>query len=114
MTERILRLTRHEAKGRQLSELGRIFGDDCEIIMVPERVSGADRVAELVKEHQATVLEAVLPLPILAEVINPRTGVGVPVIRAFMQGELTIDGAATFCFSHYERVLKVEVQVERL
>ena len=112
--EKILRLTRHPASGEQLEELKRIFGSESEIIEVSETVSGAARVRELVEENGATVLEAVLPLPILSEVINPRTGVAIPVVRAVMDRELKEDGTAVFNFSHYERILKVEVQTERL
>lgn len=112
--DKVLRITRHPASEDQLKELQRIFGADVEIVEVSETVSGAARVAELVKENEASVLEAVLPLPILAEVINPRTGVTIPVIRAVMNRELKEDGTATFTFSHYEKVLKIEVQTERL
>lgn len=113
MKEIILRLTRHPASEEQLGELKRIFGSDCEILEVSETVSGAARVHELVEEHSATVLEAVLPLPILSEVVSSRTGVD-PVIRAVMDREIKEDGTAVFTFSHYERVLKVEVQTVRL
>lgn len=112
--EKILRLTRHPASEEQLVELKRIFGSDLEIVDISETVSGAARVRELVEENGATVLEAVFPLPILAEVINPRTGVTIPVIRAVMDRELKEDGTAVFNFSHYERILKIEVQTERL
>ncbi len=112
--ETILRLTRHPASEEQLAELKRIFGSDSKIVEISETVSGSARVRELVEENGATVLEAVLPLPILAEVINPRTGVTVPVVRAVMDRELQEDGTAIFKFSHYERILKIEVQTERL
>ncbi|MBW6441490.1 hypothetical protein K0B04_01095 [Patescibacteria group bacterium] len=58
------------------------------------------------------MLEAVLPLPILSEVINSQKVS--PVIRAVMDRELKEDGTATFSFSHYEKVKKVEVQTVRL
>ena len=112
--EKILRLTRHPASEEQLAELRRIFGSESEIVEISETVPGSARVRELVEEHRATVLEAVLPLPVLAEIINPRTGVTIPVIRAVMNRELKEDGTVVFNFSHYERILKIEVQTERL
>ncbi len=112
--EKIIRLTRHPASEEQLVELRRIFGSESEIVEISETVPGSARVRELVEEHSASVLEAVLPLPILAEVINPRTGVTIPVIRAVMNRELKEDSNAVFTFSHYEKVLKIEVQTERL
>lgn len=111
---RILRLTRHSATTEQLAELLRIFGSDVDIVEHDETVSGAPRVSELVRETAADVLEAVLPLPILAEVVGPR-GVGIPVIRAVTRREIGEDGTkAIFVFAHYERVLKVEIVTERL
>lgn len=111
---KILRLTRHSASDIQIAELKRIYGADIEIVEISETVPGAARVSELVEEQGADVLDAVLPVPILSEVINPRTGVKIPVIRASMNRELAEDGSVTFTFSHYEQVLKVEVQVVRL
>jgi hypothetical protein len=111
---RVLRLTRHPAGEEQRAELCRIFGADCVIIDHSETVSGVERIAELVQEHQADVLEAVLPLPLMAQAVNPRAGVGVPVIRAITQRVIAEDGSASFPFQHYEKVLKVEVQTERM
>lgn len=111
---RILRLTRHEAGAEQVAELHRIFGADCEIVQVSETVAGVERVRELVQEHHTDVLEAVLPLPLMAEVVNPRSGIGVPVVRAFTKRVLAEDGSVSFPFQYYEKVLKVEVVTERL
>lgn len=110
---KILRLTRHASYPEQLAELRRIYGEDIEVLWVSETVPSGERVKELVVEFQADVLEAVLPLPILAECFNPKNGIKVPIIRAAMVRKLE-DDLATFEFSHYERVLKVLVETERL
>jgi hypothetical protein len=109
----VLRLTRHEPEAAQLAELQRLYGSDVQIVTVSKTVAGAAEVKALVAEHAADVLEAVLPLPILAEVVSPR-GVQIPVIRAVMNRQVNGDGSATFTFDHYEKVVKVEVQTERL
>ncbi len=111
---RILRLTRHPANVAQLKELDRIFGGDAEVIEVSETVPSGERVKELVKVHQAQVLEAVLPLPILAEVVHPKTGVQIPVLRAAMVRDLKPDGSAAFTFSHYEKVVRMVIETEQL
>jgi hypothetical protein len=109
----VLRLTRHEPEASQLAELQRLYGSDARIVTVSQTVANAAEVKALVADHAADVLEAVLPLPILAEVVSPR-GVQVPVIRAVMNRQVNGDGSATFTFDHYEKVVKVEVQTERL
>lgn len=113
MAEKILRLTRHAAEPVQIAELRRIYGADSEIVEISETVPNVDRIRELVVEHGATVLEAVLPLPLMADAVGPR-GVKIPVIRAITKRVLAPDGSATFPFQHYEKVLKVEVVTERL
>lgn len=111
---RILRLTRHEASSEQLAELRRVYGADSEIIQIFETVPNAQRVREMVGEAQADVLEAVLPMTLIAELTDPRSGVKFPVIRAITRRELIADGSAIFHFDHYEKVVKVEVVTERL
>lgn len=115
---KVLRLTRHPATPEQLAELRRIFakpGEFLEIVEISETVPDAGRVKALVEEHGAGALEAVLPMPILADLTNPKSGLSVPVIRAITRRELSEDGTKTaFAFSHYEKVIKVEVLSERL
>lgn len=112
---KILRLTRHAATDEQLTELRRIYGDQAEVSEVSETVPDAGRVKELVAEHGADVLEAVLPLPLLADVVHPKFGVQIPVIRAVTNRVIGEDGQkATFVFSHYEGIKEVKIVVERL
>lgn len=109
MAVRVLRLTRHEASPEQVEALRRAFGEDVEVVQVSETVAGAAVVKALVQAHGADVLEAVLPLPLLAEVCDPERGVGVPVIRAVMDREVLPDGSVAFRFRAYERVKRVVV-----
>ena len=111
---KVLRLTRHPADEAQLSELRRIFGEEVEVVEVAETVPNVERVKAIVAEHGADILEAVLPLPLLAECVGPK-GLSIPVIRAITIRKLDESGGnATFTFSHYEKVVKVEVVTERL
>jgi len=108
---RILRLTRHEPTKEQCEELVRLFGNGIDVITVSETITDPRRVAELVETYKASVLEVVLPIGLLADVLKV---VDVPVIRAVMNREVKENGAVEFTFSHYERILKVEVVTERL
>lgn len=113
MPRRVLRLTRHPAEPVQVEALKKVLGEDVEIIEHSENVSDAARVRELVELYKPDVLEAVLPLPILSEVLNPRNEITIPVIRAVMDRQFGEDGVtATFTFQRYERVVKVELVTE--
>ena len=86
-----------------------------QVIEHDQIVSDAKEVLNLIKKHRATVVEAVLPLPILAELMNPLINRSdVPIIRAVMEKTLGRLGEEAYTFKHYERILKVEVQVEEL
>lgn len=111
---KLLRLTRHPAVPEQLTELRRIYGEGVEVVEHSETVPNVERVKEILTERAVDVLEAVLPLPLMAQCVDPRNGVGIPVIRAITVRELQPDGTATFRFSHYEKIMKVEVVTERL
>jgi hypothetical protein len=111
---RILRLTRHPASSEQLTELSRIYGE-VEVVEVSETVPHVERIKELTAQHNANVLEAVLPLSMMAQCLDPRNGLGIPIVRAVMERTLSADGSdATFQFSHYVKMVKVEVVTERL
>ncbi|MDP2642098.1 MAG: hypothetical protein Q8P21_02310 [bacterium] len=110
---KVLRLTRHAIVPEQLTELHRIYGSNVEIVEVSETVPNAMRVVELVQEHSADVVEAVLPLPLMTELLKV---IGdVPVIRAITRREFDAAGnKPAFVFDHYERIMRVEVVTERL
>lgn len=110
---KILRLTRHPIVPEQLAELKRIYGADAEIVEVSETMPNAARVVELVREHSADAVEAVLPLPLMAELLKV---IGeTPVLRAITRREFDATGIKTmFVFDHYERIIRVEVVTERM
>lgn len=105
---RVLRLTQHEIQPAQLDALKQAYGPDVEIVTVSKTVADVDDIRQVVAEHGANVLEAVLPLPLIAEAVGPR-GVGIPVIRAVMNRQIGPHKEVTFTFDHYEVVEKVEV-----
>lgn len=118
---KVLRLTRHPADETQLSALraaaARLLGtaeDEIQVETVSATVSTPDEVLELVRQHGAAVLEAVLPVGLLAGVVPLLQKEGVPVIRAVMNRQLGPDGAALFSFDHYELVEAVEVRTRPL
>jgi hypothetical protein len=110
---KVLRVTRHFTGVHQLVELKRIYGQDVDIVIISETVD-APRVKDLVEEHAPDAVEAVLPLPLVSELLG-RNGISVPLIRAAMNREVNEEtGEVTFTFDHYEVVKSVEVVVERL
>lgn len=121
MAKTLLRLTRHGASEAQLNELRRLFGEDLEIVTISEDFPGNSREAvarfdELVCEHDADIVEAVLPVNLLQAVLNFSTFCkeGGQVIRAQMNREIQESGKVTFTFDHYERMIKVEIVTEVL
>ncbi len=97
----------------QRTELTRIFGD-MEIVEVDERVPDVERVKQLVMEHNADVLDAILPLKLIADLTHPKSGFSTPVIRAVTRREERAGQEPLFHFSHYEKYVRVEVVVEKL
>jgi len=119
MTNRIVRLTRHEASATQLAELRRIFGEDAEVGIVSETLPNNTREAVARFDEvaaEADIVEAVLPMNLLEAVLKFSAfskGGGV-IVRAITQRNLHNDGTTTFDFQNYERIVKIEVITERL
>lgn len=116
---KILRITQHEVTKSQLAELSRIF-EYYSVNTVNETLPRNPREAvarfdELVVVHAANVVEAVLPTNLWEAVLKYSTFVknGGMVIKAEMNREL-VEGKAKFTFSHYVKVLKVEIVTESL
>ncbi len=100
----VLCLARNEPNEMQNAELRRLydFFGDVQIVTISETVTGADRVRQLVRKHDATVLDAgASSLLLLAELTHPLVGLLIPVIRPVMRGQ---------AFDHSERVLEVKVE----
>lgn len=100
----MLWLSRHEPQEEQVSELERIFGE-VEITQVSKTVSGTPEVLNLMQEHGAEELVAVLPIGLIAEL----TEKGVHPIRAVMKRELNEKGEAIFSHDHFERIMQIGI-----
>jgi hypothetical protein len=117
--EKILRLTRHQAGAEQIKELHRIFGENSEILMISETLPVEPREAVARFDFLASTVdtvEAVLPINLLENVLKFSTFCqrGGKIIRAITERKLDEAGNASFSFSHYELVRKVDVVTERL
>jgi len=109
---KILRITRHPVGEEQIAELKRIYGSDLEIVEVAEQVDAA-KVKQLIEEYVPDVLEATLPMSMVAELTGPK-GISIPLIRAKMRREEQEGDPTIFHFEHYLLVKKVEVVTEVL
>jgi len=115
---KVLRLTRHWATSAQKAALETAF-PGCEVERVSETLPNDSREAvtrfdQLTKEFQ--VAEVVLPVNLLEAVLKYSQFCkdGGIIIRAVMNRKLNGEGEANFTFSHYERIVKVEIVTERL
>jgi len=113
---KVLWLCRHYPKRKQIHELKRIFGEDVEIVQVVEKVSGAGRILELMKEYNCDEVVVNVPDKILSGLLSK----GVRPIRAIMQRTINRNyyahPRAKYTFRHicFERVHKYDVRTERL
>ncbi len=110
---KVLRITRHPlapGQGEALRQAAwALLGcEDIEVQEHRETVQDAQEVLRLVEEAGASLLEAVLPIGLLAQVVGPLRERGVPVIRAVMAREVTPSGEATFTFLGYEVIERIE------
>lgn len=110
---RVVRITRHDATVRQVSELRRIYGRNVVIIKVSANIPNVGKIKEIIEQYKADVIEVVMPFERLAECFLPESGISVPIIRAITTRRM-LNGVANFEFSHYVRILKVTLEVERL
>jgi hypothetical protein len=118
MQTKIVRITRHEADAQQLTELSRIYGE-IDVLSVNESLPGDAKSAVIRFDEIVTgaeVVEAVLPVNLLEAILKFSAFAknGGSVIRAVMNRTTDSSGNALFTFSHYEKVVKVEVVTERL
>lgn len=117
-SQKIVRLTRHQAEDRQLSELRRIFGEEVEVVDINESMptdrSFTTRFDELASG--AIAVEAVLPLNLMEVALKFSNFCkeGGIIVRSVMNRTVDDEGQAHFTFDHYEVVKKVEVVTERL
>jgi len=107
---KVLWLSRHSAEAAQITELERIFNESVEIIEVSQTVKSGQEVIDLMQSNDCTEAVVVLPPNFLMEVLRG----GYEPLRAVMDRNVHEDGSATFTFSYFERVKKVEIITERL
>ena len=119
---RCIRLTRHEATPEQIEALTRIYHDltpenivtvNATLPSTPkEAVAEFDRIvgdAELVEVVLPTnLLEAVLKFSQWAKLTSSS------LLRSVMNRVTNSDNQVEFVFSHYERIVKVEIITETL
>lgn len=119
----VLRLTWQEASPAQLRALRAAVASvmcmredefELEVVQVSKAVGGFDEVLALVTKYEARVLEAVLPLPLLAQLLPALNELNVPVLRAVMDRIIEPDGTVRFEYLRYERIRKIHVEVEPL
>lgn len=119
---RCIRLTRHEATPEQIEALTRIYHD-----LTPENIvtvnatlpaNPKEAVAEFDRiVGDAELVEVVLPTNLLEAVLKFSAWSKLPsssLLRSVMNRVTNSDNQVEFVFSHYERILKVEIITESL
>jgi hypothetical protein len=114
-------VTRHILTTKQKMALNTAFGS-VNITTVNESLPSTPREAveafdDLVAQSYADVVaDVVLPINLLEAVLKHSQFVknGGIIIRSVMDREIDSEGNAKFTFSHYEKVVKVEVVTELL
>jgi hypothetical protein len=119
--KKIMRLTRHAATEEQVDALEEKYGEGINIVHETESLPSTPREAvsrfdELTQQAWAYVAEVVLPINLLEAVLKHSQFVknGGIVIRSVMNRQVDSEGNATFTFSHYEKIVKVEIVTEPL
>lgn len=115
--KKILWLSRHEILPAQRKELERIFGD-IEIIKHSEKVENDEHVINLIKKYNADEIVAVLPLSIIARIVER----GIKPIFAkmdvvdddFDSERDVIHAGRHYRFSHFERIEQIKIISKKL
>jgi hypothetical protein len=116
---KIMRLTRHAVTADQVEALEDAFGN-VNIVHETESLPSTPREAvakfdETAQQCWADVAEVVLPINLLQAVLQSEfVKNGGIIIRSVMDREVDSEGNATFTFSHYEKIVKVEIVTEPL
>ncbi len=110
MKKRVLWFSRHNPTMVQLRDLEDKIGD-FDYVQVSKTVENADEVLDIFEETESDAMVVVLPLPILADLVKKAP---VKPIRAVMNRKINFDGSVTFEHDHFERVLDIKVETEKL
>lgn len=119
---RCIRLTRHEATPEQIASLCNIYHD-----LTPENIATVNATLpsnpkEAVAEFDrivgdAELVEVVLPTNLLEAVLKFSEWGQQPassLLRSVMNRTTNANNEVEFVFSHYERIIKVEIVTETL
>ena len=109
---KVLRISRHEPTPEQLAELKRLYGDDVVIHHVSTVINNEEHLRELVRMFEPNVIEAVLPLWLLALLLN-NVAEGRPVVRPIFH-RVSSGGVAESKFTHYMQIVKLDVVTRKL
>lgn len=126
----VLRLTRHPADEARINFLKEVFGNHVEVI-TEDIPYGNDPVAEVqtligrlcTDDKPVIAIEAIAPFPVLMTLVGARRQLGVPLIRvqfardesgrAIVAGK-DHEGRDILTFSHYEELLRIEFETQKL
>jgi len=130
MTNTVLRITRHPLDDDRAAYLKGVYGDDVRVVTndVPYGDDAVASVKALIASVEAeggevAALEAQAPFPVLMKLVDRRRDLGVALIRAQFerdQGGRAIvvgkddKGRDLLKFSHYEELLRIEFETQRL
>lgn len=114
-TNKILCVTRHTITEKQENELKRIYGKNCIIDQQFEQVSSVDTLLNTCKKNQYTVIMAVLPLPLLEQLLKEIRFqyLDIVVIKSIMCRYWN-DDIAKFEFDHFEQIQEIKIISKKL
>jgi hypothetical protein len=104
----ILWISRHDIDPKQRIELINIYGEH-KLIHARCNIKDLEDILDLVKQHDAQEIVAILPIKLYQELANK----GFKIIKPIMKREKTALGIS-FQFSHFEKIDKVEVVSRKL
>ncbi|MBX5436867.1 MAG: hypothetical protein IRZ33_06590 [Alicyclobacillaceae bacterium] len=115
---RVLWWSRHPPTPEQTRVLEERLAPDrgVECLQVDRSAQSAAEVVDAFQVSGAEEMVVVLPLHLLAGLVAEleRRGLAVRPLRAVMERTVGADGEVSFAFRHFERILQVDVQTERL
>jgi hypothetical protein len=106
-------LSRHQWTEDQKKDLAKGLGikeGEIELSQEAATFNSSKEIVSMIKEKNYKEAVVVLPINLIGDLLKE----GIQPLRAFMIRKLNEDGTVTFNHSHFERVIKVEVETKRL
>jgi hypothetical protein len=104
---KILFLSRHSLEQKQIDELRTCFGE-IEIVQVKDLVMSGNHVIQMARELNADEIVAVLPLNIIAEILQQRRYK--PIVAVSERARINArTGKPVFSHDHFDRIESVTV-----